>query len=110
MLSLHRRHLLVSAASVATVSLFGRAAPAQDAITFSYRGFTVDMTAAQGAPDLADVEKSLKHQIDITADCGTTPKIMDFFKSQTIFVKPGQGDGGGRFSSKVKGVAVDVAV
>jgi len=108
MVSLHRRQLLASAANVAIVSLFGRAA--QDATTFSYRGFTVDVTAAQGAPNLADVEKSLKHQMDITADCGTTPKIMDFFKSQTIFVKPGQGDGGGRFSSKVKGVAVDVAV
>jgi hypothetical protein len=110
MLNLHRRHLLASAASVAAASLVSRAALAQDAATLSYRGFTVDVTAAQGAPDLADVEKSLKHQIDITADCGTTPKIMDFFKSQTIFVKPGQGDGGGRFSSKVKGVAVDAAV
>jgi len=110
MVSLHRRHLLVSAATAATASLFGRVALAQDASTFAYRGFTVDVTAAQSAPNLNDVEKSLKHQIDITADCGTTPKVMDFFKSQTIFVKPGQGDGGGRFSSKVKGVAVDVAV
>src|SRR5215469_5523133 len=108
MVSLHRRHLLVSAATAATASLFGRVALAQDASTFAYRGFTVDVTAAQSAPNLNDVEKSLKHQIDITADCGTTPKVMDFFKSQTIFVKPGQGDGGGRFSSKVKGVAVDV--
>jgi hypothetical protein len=103
MLGLHRRHLLASAANVAAASLFSRAALAQDVTTFSYRGFTVDTTAAQGAPNLADVAKSLKHQIDITADCGTTPKIMDFFKSQTIYVKPGQGDGGGRFSSKVKG-------
>jgi hypothetical protein len=110
MISLHRRQLLVSAATMAASSLLGREALAQDATTFAYRGFTVDTTEAQSAPNLKEVEKSLKHQIDIVADCGTTPKIMDFFKSQTIFVKPGQGDGGGRFSSKVKGVSVDVAV
>jgi hypothetical protein len=110
MVSLHRRRLLVSAATIAASSILPRVGLTQDATAFAYRGFTVDTTAAQGAPNLNDVEKSLKHQIDITADCGTTPKIMDFFKSQTIFVKPGQGDSGGRFSSKVKGVAVDVAV
>ena len=110
MASLHRRHLLVSAATMAASALFSRKGLAQEAATFSYRGFTVDTTAAQGAANLKDVAKSLRHQIDITADCGTTPRILDFFKSQTIFVKPGQGDGGGRFSSKVKGVAVDIAV
>ena len=110
MVRLHRRQLLASAASLAAASLFSRAARAEDATTFAYRGFTVDVTAAQSASNLNDVEKSLKHQIDITADCGTTSKIMDFFKSQTIFVKPGQGDGGGRFSSKVKGVAVDIVI
>jgi hypothetical protein len=110
MVSLHRRHLLVSAATVAASSVFTRAGLAQDASTFGYRGFTVDTTEAQSAPDLKDVEKSLKHQIDITADCGAAPKIIDFFKSQTILVKPGQGDGGGRFSSRVKGVSVDIAV
>lgn len=106
----YRRHLFVSAAAMAVSSVFDRAARAQAPVTFAYRGFTVDTTEAQSAPNLKDVEKSLKHQIDIAADCGATPKIIDFFKSQTIFVKPGQGDGGGRFSSKVKGVAVDVAV
>ncbi len=106
----HRRQLFVSAAAVAASSFLTCKGRAQDATTFAYRGFTVDTTAAQDAPNLKEVEKSLKHQIDITADCGTTAKIIDFFKSQTIFVKPGQGDGGGRFSSKVKGVAVDIAV
>jgi len=95
---------------MAASSVFDRAARAQAPVTFAYRGFTVDMTEAQSAPNLKDVEKSLKHQIDITADCGATSKIIDFFKSQTIFVKPGQDDGGGRFSPKVKGVAVDIAV
>lgn len=110
MIKFYRRHLLVSAAAMAASSVFDRAARAQAPVTFAYRGFTANTTAAQSAPNLNDVEKSLKHQIDITADCGATPKIMDFFKSQTIYVMPGQGDGGGRFSSKVKGMAVDVAV
>lgn len=110
MIKFYRRHLFVSAAAMVASSVFDRAARAQAPATFAYRGFTVDTTEAQSAPNLSDVEKSLKHQIDITADCGATPKIIDFFESQTIFVKPGQGDGGGRFSSKVKGVAVDVAI
>jgi hypothetical protein len=47
MVSLQRRHLLVSAATAAAAPLFGQAALAQDATTFSYRGFTVDVTAAR---------------------------------------------------------------
>jgi hypothetical protein len=105
-IQLHRRHLFISAAA----SLFSRPAPAQGGNTFSYRGFTVDVSDAKSAPNLKAVEASLRHQIDIAADCGASPKIIEFFKSQTIFVKPGQGDGGGRFSSRVKGVSVDIAV
>ena len=110
MIRTSRRHLFVSAAALAGTCLLGRPHPASAADTFGYRGFTVDTTEAQNAPNLKAVEDSLRHQIDIAADCGAAPKIIDFFKSQTIFVKPGQGDGGGRFSSKVKGVSVDIAV
>lgn len=35
---------------------------------------------------------------------------MTFFKNQPVSVKPGQGDGGGHFSSKVEGVTVDATV
>ena len=35
---------------------------------------------------------------------------MRFFRSQEIFVKPGQGDGGGHFSAHSKGVAVDPVI
>lgn len=35
---------------------------------------------------------------------------MSFFKNQPVSVKPGQGDGGGHFSSKVEGVTVDATV
>jgi hypothetical protein len=108
--ALHRRQFLVSAAVIAGASLPAAAVFAQGAVTFAYRGFTVDMSAAQGAPNLAAIEISLKHQLDIVADCGANPKILDFFKSQEIFLKPGQGDGGGHFSSNSKGVTLDVAV
>ena len=110
MIRLHRRHLFISVAAAATAALFDHPLLAQGASTFTYRGFTVDTSGAQNAPNLKAVEASLKHQIDIAADCGATPKIIDFFKSQQIFVRPGQGDGGGRFSSKVQGVSVDAAV
>ena len=108
----NRRQLLLSAAVFAATSLFDVPLFAQgaSAVTFSYRGVTVDTTAAQSAPNLKAVQDSLRHQIDIALDCGAAPKIIAFFKSQEVFVKPGQGDGGGRFSSKVKGVSVDIAV
>ncbi|HWZ40122.1 MAG TPA: hypothetical protein VNY08_17660 [Bradyrhizobium sp.] len=108
----NRRQLLLSATAFAASSLFDSPLFAQGAstVTFNYRGVTVDTTAAQSAPNLKAVEASLKHQIDIAIDCGAAPKIIAFFKSQQVFIKPGQGDGGGRFSSKVKGVSVDIAV
>ncbi|HLZ01583.1 MAG TPA: hypothetical protein VKR55_05445 [Bradyrhizobium sp.] len=120
--ALHRRQLLVFGAAAVASALLDRnvlaqrinQAGSQDtgdaAVTFTYRGFTVDATAAKDARNLTAIETSLKHQIDIVSDCGVAPKILTFFKSEEIFVKPGQGDGGGRFSSKNKGVSVDIAV
>ena len=107
-----RRQILLAAAAVAAMPLFDDPVLAQSGggPTFTYRGFTVDTSAAQGAPNLRAIEASLRHQIDIVSDCGAAPRILDFFKSQEIFVKPGQGDGGGRFSANSKGVSVDVAV
>lgn len=102
-----RRRLVLAGAAV----LLGtRSAIAQSAPTFTYRGVTVDTTSAQGQPNLKEVVASLKHQIDIVAGCGAKTEIMTFFKSQPVTVKPGQGDGGGHFSSKVEGVTVDATV
>ncbi|WP_079538072.1 hypothetical protein [Bradyrhizobium lablabi] len=56
------------------------------------------------------IEASLRHQIDIVADCGVSPTILSFFKSQEVVIKPGQGDGGGHFSKDSKGVTIDAAV
>jgi hypothetical protein len=109
----HRRQILISTAAVAAASLLVVPAFAQGGSgtgKFTYRGFTVDRTAVQDASNLEAVEVSLKHQIDIAADCGASPAILNFFKSQEIVLMPGQGDGGGHFASKSKGVTVDASV
>jgi hypothetical protein len=110
-MSVHRRQVLLSTAALA--SALGVPAFAQGSGgdgKFAYRAFTVDMS---GAGDLANpgaIEASLKHQIDIVADCGVSPTILSFFRSQQVVVKPGQGDGGGHFSKDSKGVTIDAAV
>ena len=108
----NRRQFLVSATAFSTALVFDplRLAQAASPATFTYRGFRVDATAAQSAPNLPAVITSLKHQIDIVADCGAAPKIIDFFKSQPIVLKPGSTDGGGHFNANVKGVTLDIAV
>jgi hypothetical protein len=108
----HRRQFLLSAATVIAASLLDTAVLAQGngSTTFTYRGYKVDMSAAQNAPNRQAIEDSLRHQIDIAADCGAEPKVLDFFKSQEIFVKPGEGDGGGHFSPDSKGVSIDATV
>src|SRR5450631_3643410 len=102
-----RRHALVTTA--AAILPFGGPARAQ-AATFTYRGFSVDATAAHDLPNFTAIANSLKHQIDIAADCGTAATVLTFFRSQPIAVKPGQADGGGHFSTNSPGVSVDAAV
>jgi hypothetical protein len=102
-----RRRLVLAGA---TALLGMPSAVAQSGATFIYRGITVDTSAAQSLANLKEVVASLKHQIDIVVECGAKPEIMTFFKSQPVSVKPGQGDGGGHFSSKIEGVTVDAAV
>lgn len=102
-----RRQLVLAGAAIVlgTPTVIAQNGPA-----FAYRGITVDTSAALSQPNLKEVVASLKHQIDIVVECGAKPEIMTFFKSQPVSVKPGQGDGGGHFSSKVEGVTVDAAV
>jgi hypothetical protein len=111
-MSANRRQILVAAgATLLSLPSLPVSAQTKDAGgTFTYRGFTVDVTGAAGQPNLPAIESSLKHQIDITADCGASAATMTFFKSQEIFVVPGEGDGGGHFSANSKGVSVDPAV
>ena len=91
------------------VVLFDRSAFARDNIS-QYRGFTIDWSDTSDAPNLDAVEASLKHQIDIAADCGAASQVIDFFKSQDINVKAGRSDGGGHFSPGVKGVSIGATV
>jgi hypothetical protein len=106
-----RRQFLVSASTFIAGLAFDAPRLARSfSPVFAHRGFTVDVTAAQNAPNLEAIVESLRHQIDIIADCGAAPKIIDFFKSQTIFLKAGTQDGGGHFSADSKGVALDIAV
>jgi len=108
----NRRQFLISTTSFFAGLVFDtpRLAHSASPATFTYRGFRVDATAAQSAPNLQAVLDSLKHQIDIIADCGAAPKIIDFFKSQPIFLKAGSKDGGGHFNDNVKGVTLDITV
>ena len=107
-MSANRRQILI-AAGASLLSLPALPASA-DTTPLSYRGFTLDLTGAASAPNLPAIEASLKHQIDIVADCGCSAPIMTFFKSQEILATPGQGDGGGHFSANSKGVSVDPVV
>jgi len=109
----HRRQVLLLTAASVLISALDMQAFAQGGGgdgRFVYRGFTVDMSGAGDLSNPAAIEASLKHQIDIVADCGVSPGIADFFKSQQAVVKPGQGDGGGHFSKNSKGVTIDAAV
>jgi hypothetical protein len=98
--------------ALAATSLFDRRTLAQSTGAMAkpaYRGFTIDWSAARDVANLEAIEASLKHQIDIVADCGATQQIMAFFRSQEIVVKPGQADRGHFYASR-RGVTVDAVV
>jgi hypothetical protein len=77
---------------------------------FNYRGFIVDMSAVQNSTNFSAIEGSIKQQIDIVADCGAKPEILNFFRTQEIEVKTTAGDSGGHFSTGSKGITVAAAV
>ncbi len=72
----------------------------------AYRGFAIDLSAVGGTIS-DEVMASLKHQIDIVADCGAKPEIIRFFQRQVIAVKPGADNGGGHFVGALPEVAMD---
>ena len=76
----------------------------------SYRGFSVDMTAVPIDADFDPVENSVKHQIDIVADCGAKPDIIAFFRSVEIAMRPGERDNGGHFKPGKKEVTISAAI
>ena len=80
------------------------AIPADGRLT--YRGFTVDATEIRGAPQYHAIMLSMVHQIDIVADCGAKPEQLQFFRSQTVFVKHAPAGGLGHFKANSPGVTV----
>lgn len=104
--------------SVAAIALTGPAGLVVPALAedespngiMAYRSFVIDVSAAAQDRQLIGIERSVKHQVDIVADCGAKPVVLDFFRSQRITLTYGHGDGGGHFSAGDKGVTVDAAV
>jgi hypothetical protein len=72
----------------------------------TYRGLTVDATEIRAAPQYNAMMTSIVHQIDIVADCGVKPEQLQFFRSQTVFVKHAPPGGFGHFNSNQPGVTL----
>ena len=87
-----REQILYLAGAVAVLVILAAPAFAQGDIAngkIVYRGFTVDVSAVQGAPNFAAIESAVKHQLDIVADCGAKQEIIDFFRGRRIFLVHG---------------------
>jgi hypothetical protein len=74
----------------------------------AYRGFTADVTAIRGSQEHDAIISSIKHQIDIVADCGAKPEVLRFFRSQEIVVRSDLRDPYGHFDRR--GVSIKAAV
>jgi cell division septation protein DedD len=74
----------------------------------TYRGFTVDVTAIRSGQDYNAIISSIKHQIDIVADCGAKQEVLRFFQSQPIVVRSDLGDQSGHFDRL--GVSIEDSV
>jgi hypothetical protein len=95
---------IISIAALAVIAAPVFAADDTTNGTLTYRGFTVEMSAVQNAWNLAAIDSSVKHQIDIVADCGAKPEILAFFRSRLITLDPKIFGDGGRFNEN--GVAI----
>jgi hypothetical protein len=72
----------------------------------AYRGFTIDATEIRSAPQYNAIMTSIVHQIDIVADCGAKPEILQFFRTQIVLVKHAPPGGMGHFNSNSPGVTL----
>ena len=71
-----------------------------------WRGFTVDATEIRGDAQYNAIMTSIVHQIDIVADCGARPEILQFFRTQIVLVKHAPPGGMGQFNSNSPGVTL----
>jgi hypothetical protein len=102
---MRRLACLLLALSILVAPAFGASNVVDGVLT--YRGFTVDMTVVDKAPNRDAIEASLKKQIDTVADCGVKPEIMAFWRKQKITLQFGSKDGGG--SAGPAGITIDAA-
>jgi len=52
----------------------------------TYRGYVLDLSAAAGRPDAAELLNALRQQIDIVESAGLSPRVLKFFRSIPILV------------------------
>jgi len=58
--------------------------PETEADFQKYRGFMYDLSDYEGRKDADAIEENLKHQLDMVADAGFSPKVLNFFHSIPI--------------------------
>jgi hypothetical protein len=102
---MHRLAALLLALFVLAPPAFGASNVVNGILT--YRGFTIDMTLVDKAPNRDAIEASLKKQIDTVADSGVKPEIMAFWRKQKISLEFGSKDGGG--NAGPNGIHIDAA-
>ena len=103
------RRRAISIIGVSLIAIPGCATNDNADGTLNYRGFVVDMTAARNAPNFAAIESSLKHQLDIVADCGAQSTIIDFFRGRRLMLVYGLQGQRGRFIPN-HGIDIEAAV
>jgi len=102
---IHRLAFRLLALLILVAPAFGASNVVNGVLT--YRGFTVDMSLVDKAPNRDAIEASLKKQIDTVADCGAKPEIMAFWRKQKISLEFGSKDGGG--NAGPAGIHIDAA-
>ena len=58
--------------------------PETEADFQKYRGFMYDLSDYEGRKDADAIEENLKHQLDMVADAGFSPKVLEFFRTIPI--------------------------
>jgi hypothetical protein len=58
--------------------------PETEADFQKYRGFMYDLSDYAGRKDASAIEENLKHQLDMVADAGFSPRVLEFFHSIPI--------------------------
>jgi hypothetical protein len=72
-----------------------RPPPTPIAGVIQHRGFT--MRIATPVPDRTALEATMKHQLDIVADCGVKPEILALWRTIPLAVVTGGSEPGGNF-------------